>query len=311
MAIVFTAPGRVYQQVRATVEQRTAASGYDLNEPAGITKTYSGGMATIFPGHPFPRKGFVYFGVTEPNNKAKRITLALFVPFASLRHGLKAFLNAYLYNYNRLIDSIYNDADQVPYLHYEYYSEFGKSLWDFIYLFLKHLGIKDEIAYRTGLQVTTMIEYDDAYLHRLMDIMNESVKENFLQNPRKELLRLLEIYKQREPYLTNESSLHETGARMVGMIKMIGFFLYVPWVKNAFKFAVENVNFDYFKLDEWDEYWMLPRGDYNCLGKPFEERKLLAVEKMVNYAKQMNPDKQIEVEESVDGFKIKVIENAI
>lgn len=307
MAIVFTAPSRAYQDKRIPSEQKTVDSGYTLSQPAGLARTKTGGMATVFPGHPFPRKTFIYYGVTEPNNKAKRITLALFLPFASLRHGLNAFLNAYCYNYNRLIESIYNDLDQTPYLHYEYYSEFSKSLWDFVYLFLKRLGIKDEIAYRTGLNIATQIEYDDAYKVRLQDILNEANREALINNPRKEILRLLEIYKQREPYLFEEKNIKHVGARMVGMVKLLNFILYIPWIKNAFVFAVKNVNFEWFKCDEWDYYWALPRGDYNCFGKSFDERKQIAAKMILEYLEKMNPGTKFKIIDLGDKLEVRPI----
>lgn len=307
MAVEFVAPNRVYQIPRASASERTEANGYSLGVPLGLAKTKTGGLATWFQGHPFPRKTFIYAGVTEPNNKAKRITLALFLPFASLRNGIKAFLNSYLHNYTRLVDSFYADCDQIPYLYYQYYSEFGKSLWDFIYFFLKRLGIKDQVAYRTGLQIATMIENDDAYRVRLQDLLNEANKEALLKNPRKELLRLLEIYKQREPTLSDEKDLNHAGARIIGMAKMISLLLYIPWVKNAFKFALNNVNFEWFKLDEWDHYWTLNRIDYNCNGKTFEERKEEMLEIMVNFAKQLNPNKEVVKVETPDGVNINII----
>jgi len=300
MSVVeFAAPSRVYQQPRSSAVGRMEIGGYELPAPTGLAKTKTGGMATVFPGHPFPRKTFVYSGITAPNNKAKRITLALFLPFASLRKGIKAFLNNYLLNFNRLVDSIYADCDQVPYLHYQYYSEFGKSLWDFIYLFLKKIGIKDEIAYRTGLQITTIIEYDDAYKVRIQDVLNESSKEALLKNPRKELLRLVGILAKRDPTFSN-TEIDGAGTRIIKTIQMASLLLYWPPIKKAFVFALENINFEWLKFDEWDYYWCLNRGDYNPLGKPFDERKSLGVQMMVDYAKKMNPDKEVVVEE-VDG----------
>lgn len=286
MSVEFVAPKRVYQVPRSSATARTEAAGYTLSEPMGLAKTRTGGLATWFQGHPYPRKTFVYYGITEPNNKAKRITLSLFMPFASLGKGLKTFLNTYLYNYNRLIDSIYLDCDQIPYLHYQYYSEIGKGLWDFIYLFLKKLGIKDEIAYRTGLQFATMIEMDDAYLQRIQDILNESSQEAWLKNPRKELLRLVEIYKQRELAFEAEGDMRHAGARMIGMMRLLSFLLYVPWIKNAFKFAIENTDFSYFKKDIWDDYWSLARSDYNCGGRSFEERQATMTKIIEEYAQK-------------------------
>lgn len=294
MSIDFVAPSKVYLTPRSSSSERTELAGYAMGEPLGLAKTKTGGLATWFQGHPFPRKTFIYSGITEPNNKAKRITLSLFLPFASLRHGIKAFLNSYFLNYNRLIESIYDDCDQRPYLHYQYYSEFGKSLWDFSYLFLKKLGIKDNIAYRTGLYITTMIEYDDAYKAPLQDILNESSKEALLENPRKEITRLVEIYKSRT--LTwGKGDESTAGEKFIRMAKLLNYLLYILPIKKAFKFALENINFDWFKYDEWDEYWTLNRGDYNCSGLTFEERKAKMLDIMLKFAEKIHPGKKSKI----------------
>lgn len=303
MAVEFVAPNKIYQIPRMSASERVELGGYSLGIPLGLAKTKTGSLGTWFQGHPFPRKTFIYSGVTQPNNQAKRITLSLFLPFASLKQGLKAFLNSYLHNYTRLIDSIYADCDQIPYLHYQYYSEFGKALWDFIYLFLKKLGIKDEIAYRVGLQLTTMIEYDDAYKMPLQDLLNETSKDALFKNPRKEILRMIEIYKQRT--LTwDEGNEGTAGEKIIRAGKMLSLLLYIPWIKNAFKFALNNVNFEWFKLDEWDYYWTLNRGDYNCNGRSFEERKNEMLQKMVEFAEQANPGKKAKIVEDNDTIKI-------
>lgn len=299
MSVIFAAPTKVYKANRNSAQARLEGAGYTLSEPAGFAKTRTGGLATWFPGHPYPRKTFVYEGITAPVNKAKRVTLALFLPFANLRYGITAFLNSYLLNFNRLIDSIFADIDQIPYLHYEYYSELGKNIWDFSYLFLKYLGIKDEIAYRTGLQVATIIEMDDAYLHPLIDLANEVSKESLLDNPRKEVLRILEIYQERE-VLKGESDSH-IGGKFVKFAKLLSLLLLFPPIKTAFRFAIKNLDFENFKKDEWDEYWMLCRENYNSGGKPFKERMDKMVAMMIDFAKKANPDKEVYTEEGENG----------
>jgi len=297
MSVVeFVAPRKVYIQPRMDVAERLESSGYSLGQPIGLAKTKTGGLATWFQGHPFPRKTFIYPGIVKENNKAKRIFLALFLPFASIRHGLSAFVESYVLNFSRLIDVIYADGEQIPYLHYQYYSEFGKVIRDFTYLFLRKLGIKSEIAYRFGLQLSTMIEYDDAYRMPMMDVMNESVKEDLLKTPRKELLRLAEIFKSRTVNIA-EGDDNTMGARMIGVAKVFSLLMYVPWIKKAFVFAISNVDYDYFRMDESDKYWLLNRGDYNSMGLPFEQRKSIMIQKMVEFVQETNPDKDVRVEE--------------
>lgn len=303
MSVEFVAPSKVYKTPRMPADERVSLGGYSLGEPLGLAKTKTGSLGTWFQGHPFPRKTFIYNGVIQPNNKAKRITLSLFLPFASLKNGLKAFLNSYIYNYTRLIDSIYADCDQIPYLHYPYYSEFSKALWDFIYLFLRKLGIKSEIAYRFGLQLATMIEYDDAYKVRLQDITNEI---DFKKNLRKEILRVLELYRQRDTF--EEDNDAHAGGRIMKIAKLGSFLLYIPKVKKAFQFAIENINTEWLKLDDWDYYWTLNRGDYNCGGRTLEDRKAEMVDRMVEFAKKVNPGKKIVKLEKENGTEIVAVD---
>jgi len=283
--VVFVAPAKAYQISGSNKEQRIEQAGWTLPAPVGLTRTGTGGLATIFPGHPFPRKTFIFWGVTNPNNNAKRIFLSLFLPFASLKEGLNAFLNSYLLNFNRLIDSIYNECEQIPYLGYEYYSEFGKALWHFIYFFLKKIGIKDSIAYRTGLQIATMIEYDDAYMVRLQDIFSESSKEALYNNFRKETLRLMDIYSKRENHF-DEKDLMQISTRIVKIVKLMGWLMYIPRVKKAFRFALDNVNYEWFKFDNWDLYWTFFREDYNVKGVPLDKRVEAGKKIIEQYAKK-------------------------
>ncbi len=256
-------------------------------------------MATVFFGHPFPRKGFVYPEATPAVNRAKRTTLALFKPFSDLKKGLIGFLEQYLVNYDRLIMSLYQDYDRIPLLHYKYYSEFSKATWDFTFFFLRKLGISFETSLKIGMHLATIFEFDDAYKFPLIDTLSESSKEKLLKNPRKEILRMLEIYRERSNHFVENGQ--GAGNRMEAMAKLVSFLLFVPKFKKAFTFALENTNFTWFQYDNLEYYWCLNRIDHKCLGKPFEERKEMQIKLMLEYAQKLNPDKVVKRVERPDG----------
>lgn len=298
----FVPPKRVFQQPPQDARIRHEQGSYDLPDFLFPTQTNSGGMASVFKGHPFPRKGFIVGEAVFATAKVKRVTLAMFKPFTDVKRGLLAFLESYLYNYNRMADMLYADCVRIPYLHYEYYSEFSKATWDFVRIFLTELGINKDIASKTGLICATIFENDDAYRIRPQDILSESSKEALIANPRKEIKRLLDIYKTRELcWEGDENHQGHAGARIVKMVKMFSLLLWLPPVKRAFKKALSEVRFEWFQYDTWDYYWCLNRGDYNCLGRILEDRMKEQIEMMTKFAEQQNPGKRIEQVKNEDG----------
>ncbi len=279
--------------------------GYDIPNFLYPTLTKTGGMASVFQGHPLPRKGFTYSEAVKTNNKIKRVSLALFQSFFGLKKGIKGFINLLLENYYRLVASFFNDCERPPIHWYKYYSEFSKSTWDFSFLFLRWLGVPFETAFKTGMVLATIFQYDDAYTVRVMDVLSETTKEKLLKNPRQEITRLLGILKKRDPSFSD--SKHGAGWKIETIAKIIRITLLIPRVRKAFDFALENTNFQWFQYDEMDLYWSLNRIDYQVQGKSFEERKKIAIEKMAEYAKEMNPGKQIVINETDTGFNVSAI----
>lgn len=295
----FVPPRKVFQQAPQTARARHEIGTYEIPGFLYPTRTKTGGMASVFQGHPYPRKGFIYAEAVMAVAKVKRVTLSLFQPFADLKKGLLGFVESYLYNYNRLADGMFAECDRVPYLQYQYYCEFSKSVWNFTFLFLRKLGISFNVAYKTGLILATVFENDDAYRFPAEDVLSESSQDKLLANPRTEVLRLVEIYKKRSNHLVPNGQ--GAGDRIVKIAKLVSFLLFIPKIRKAFTFALQNVNFEWFQYDEIDYYWTLCRGDYQSLGKDFEERKQEQLDLMVQFARMMNPDKEIKLEPQQDG----------
>lgn len=293
----FVPPSRVFQIKPGSSVSRHQASGYSIPNFVGLVRTNTGGMAQVFTGHPFPRKGFPYIEGIMALSKAKRVTLSLFHPYAALKNGLRAFLEAYVLNWIRLVDAILSDNERIPYLKYEYYCEFAKGLWHAIYLFLRYLGFSFDTSYRAGLVVATFFEYDDAYRFPPQDVLSETTLEALLKHPRREINRLAKLFWERTMHKGQDGA----GARMIAMAQMFSLLLLLPPVKKAFRFALSNIDFSYLQYDNIDRYWALNRSDYMSMGRPLEERMEEQISLMVDFMQQQNPGKRIAVERNDDG----------
>ena len=289
----FVPPKKVFHKIPQDPVARHEQGSYDIPGFLYPGRSKNGGMVSHFQGHPFPRKGFIYREGVMATNKMKRVTLSLIMPLASLKSGLKGFVESFIYNYTRLIDGLMMDYERPPYLAYEYYSEFPKSIWNFTFLFLRKLGISFLPAYRTGRIIATIFENDDMYKSRALDIFSETTLEKLLNNPRAEIDRLVQIYAKREKFISEEDNEQQAGNRIVRVAKLFKLLLLIPKVKEAFRFALKGIEFKWLQYDESEYYWCLNRADYDCLGKSFEERKEVQIQLMADYAQKMNPGKEI------------------
>jgi hypothetical protein len=299
--LTFVPPRQVFQTPPSPPGEKLEKVGYEVSGFKGTARSDTGGMLSYFEGHPHPRKGFVYAEGVVANSKAKRVTLALFQPFISInfRKGITGFLESYLQNYIRLVDSLFAECERIPYLHYEYYCEFSKASWNFVTSFLRGIGISFITAHKVGLIVATMFEYDDAYRVPLQDILSETTKDKLLNNTRKEINKLLKIHRERDPRFTKD----ELGAanKLNKLGKAIRFLLFIPRIKRSFKQALSESNFEWFQYDKYDRYWALGRYDYNTFGRNLEDRKEEQIKLMTEFMKKSNPGKDIKRIDKEDG----------
>ncbi len=85
------------------------------------------------------------------------------------------------------------------------------------------------------------------------------------ESPRKEILRLLEIFKKREP----KAHIVE---RFRAFVSIASLILLLPRVKKAFRDALSKIEFSRLQLDAADRYWVLTIQNYEFMGIPIEER---------------------------------------
>ena len=232
------------------------------------------GILAYYEDHPFPMKGHPYPEACEANNIVKKLTIGSlmslaapeaipsFFGFALLPYKRKIkWLNKILTNYCIMADY----ALRSHYLKREYYNTTSKELWKFISHFLRNLGISLELSEKCGKIMATLLEYDDAYRLRVADIFTETNQAEMLYNPRKELLKVMEIYAKREKAGITE--------KLISVSKVLSYLLWLPRIRNAFTSAFRSTDIENLRLDEGDKYYALKRGDYDFMGKEEEQRK--------------------------------------
>lgn len=280
MAIIVP-PKEVFESAPQPVVDKLASGGYSIPRFTKVTQSEGGEMLSYFMDHPVPRKGLQYPEAVLQNNVVKRVSLAMFSSFVGVKKGLIGFLELYIRNYIRLVESIYAQCERVPFLKFDYYNTTSKGIWTLTRVFFTEIGITASVADRLGHVFATILEYDDAYRMPFVDVMSEFTKEEILKSPRKFIKKALQIYSERCV------SGGETGYRkkLINRVKSLTFLinlaLWIPKYRRAFKKAFRAVDLKLMQYDEYDYYWSLNRLSYNHHGRTIEDR-LGEMEKLVN-----------------------------
>lgn len=242
---------------------------YERNVPAEVFRenrvtflidsiTTTKGVLVYYRGAKHPKKGFPYPEAVEANNVMKR-TLVLMLEFP---------LWSLVFKFKKLLPKINEFGMRIMRRHLlkqENMIIITSELQGLIQIFFSRLGVDDENANRLGLLLSHTLEYDDAYRTRLQDIITECSERALIEDPRKEIKRLMEIYKEREP--------DQYVARKMGkIVSWLSLLLLVPKVRKAFRSTIRAADFRKLKRDESDQYWILNRGDYNFMGMSYEQR---------------------------------------
>lgn len=238
------------------------------------------GILMDYSGVPYARQGFVFPEALDCINSFKRVNV-LFLAVLKGK-GIKGRIGTFLYHYCWLADWMFQfyepNSNKIRriYLKPNRYRQSVRELIKLINLFIANLGIKvrtletGDAEKDFGKTVGTMIEYDNAYYWRMEDIFSETTKERLLRNPRKELKRLLQIYKQREKMGIDFKA--ET------VIKVLNYLLLIPSIKKAFRKAIENVEVKNLGMTKDDSYFTMNYGGYDFQGKSTEERQKIWLE---------------------------------
>ena len=235
----------------------------DTQPPKGETTiiervSFDKGIFVYYRGAEFPMKGL------SDRDTIFRIDIlkALFIGIFSIRPNINSLLDIFNRIGNKVLDEklLIND----------YMTSICQELEKMISIFLISYGVKDDIAHYTARIFAHLIEYDNAYRLRLVDIMSESDREMLIKKPRIEIKRLLSIIISRE---ITHPSLKKKFKRVIYPLL---FVLLIPKVKKSFIKAISSIDLDRMKYDDIDRYWACLRTDYDFFGLSYQARlKLL------------------------------------
>lgn len=182
-------------------------------------------------------------------------------------------LNEILVSFNRVSLKVIS-----PYiLKDKHLTFFSRELHFLLFTILFHSGIKEETADTTATILIHLIEYDNAYRYRLQDLFSETTKEQ-LQNPIKEIPRLIQINKERDFQVTEK--IQKLG-------KLLTLILRIPKFNKAYQIALKDITLAKLSFQEDDIYWVCFKTDYKWLGMTNDERMEMAKERGWSYPKSV------------------------
>ena len=241
---------------------------FQITEVKYPSEEEGGGMYIYYEGVPHPAKGFPFPEACHANNFAKRLLVS------QLRFITKNFIVLFsllsVKRFESWLREYCSTAAEVlgPYILKDFrYTVFCRELRKFVTEFLSQLGMSKDVKNYSKILIT-LIEYDNAYLFMMQDLFTETTMEALKKNPKKEILRLLAIFRLRRLNSVKMTKL----ARMLEFITLLIF--YIPKVNKSFKKALNVIDFKKLQRDEIDNYNILRWDIYNFNGKTFEERIL-------------------------------------
>ena len=169
----------------------------------------------------------------------------------------------------RALDFFNQEADMTirPYYLDGYYCNVVREIQRFVSVFLSDIGISREVAEKTAEIVGMMVEYDNAYLFRVNDVLNEASEKDLMKDFPKETERLMKLEMERESEKTKY-----VGEKLQKAVLLWRWAWRLPRLKKAIKNGIMAMDFNECKLDASDIYYTLLYRDYDVGGKKVEER---------------------------------------
>jgi len=210
------------------------------------------GIFVYYEGAEFPQKGIA----TPETLFSIDILKAIFIEIFKLRPTLNSFFSAF----NRFAEKTLETHILKP----EYRMICMKELDATLYSFLIGMGLKEIVASQFSLYFSHLIEYDNAYRLRLIDIMSETSTEKLLARPFREVKYLSKILMYREEFDMK---------KVQYFINVVLFALLFPKVRRAFRSSVKSMQIKNLQYDNIDKYWAFMREDYKSSGLSYRMRK--------------------------------------
>lgn len=191
--------------------------------------------------------------------KAVNIVKAILIGVLSFRFSLISFLT--------IFNRIGNKVMEQYLLKDEYMTAGGLELARIIYDFVFSLTSNETISGHFSKIVSHLIEYDNAYRLRVLDLGTETSKEKLLRNPRREMKRLVNLLSKREVLLGDDVS-----NKVKRIVSIISWMLFIPKYRRAFKYAIYMADWEKMTFDNTDKYWACLRTDYDFFGMSYNDR---------------------------------------
>lgn len=139
---------------------------------------------------------------------------------------------------------------------------------------------KHEYPEKALLGFVMFLEFDNAYRYPSQNVLSKLNKDNLMKNPRKEILRLVEIGLKWERASISEADkksdkeVFDMGDkwRMILWVLRIGLLISPQLLCFIKKFMLE-LNIEEVKFDEADWYWVCERYDFDYDGISYDVRK--------------------------------------
>ncbi len=239
---------------------------HDLYPFKKVEYPAGGGIHLWLKGLKYPIKGFPEPENVAANNIAKRILInqvkiwakyPLSACYLLTNKGRNLWFREYL-------DIIYPVIERALYEPSKY-NNLSRELFKMVPIFLKGIGIQEEVANVMGHVVAAMIEHDDAYRYRIEDLLSETNKDFMMKYPAKEMAMMVKVLGERD----NRKHLVQ---KFDSIRRILTIAFWLPSVKKAFRDALSVCNFEHMQLDEIDRYHTLRYSTYDFAGLPFDER---------------------------------------
>lgn len=273
----------VFEHESETVEEHIFRAPQPIYHLERTEYPPEGGIYNYLKGLKYPTKGFPTPEACASANIFKRQFIGIIRwiarnPLAMLSLLSKKILAKFMME----LASMAHITMGQYYLKPERYIKMNRELKIFLTTFIKEMGLKpsmnknsteieikkaDSLLYDGfPLAIITMIEYDNMYVLRLQDMANETTASALMDNPRKEILRLLKLFQQRE----QRNSMND---KVISASKILLWGLYMPGIRKAWKNALQSIDWTRIQMDEADRYHALRIYKYDVLGRTFEDRK--------------------------------------
>ena len=234
------------------------------------------GIMTSYETLLYPRKLVIDARMLERVNMIKKNILA-FISIITLKPIRYFLLLIFLFPKRMVEDLIYGILGAItnstnwtlrPYIQPQYFCPIAREVYTVGVILAKETPERPVIQETTKL-VSSLLFFDDSYRYVVQDAAGLINRQAFLDDPAKEIKRVIEIIANR---FVKQGTDTELKIRKIGTLLYWGIKLYKPfrlWIKRVAKL----LDFDRMKLDDIDFYWIANLPDYNYLGLTLTERK--------------------------------------